>query len=378
MEIDIIGGGIGGLTTAIALRQKGHQIRVFEQAPALRTVGAGIILGNNAMQVYDELGLRPALEQAGYPIERMSITDRSLRDISSMDLRPFATRFGFSNLAIHRAALQQTLVAALPSDCLLLGNQLTKISTEPPYQLQFSDGSAAISPALVAADGLRSLVRQRFFPETRIRQAGQLCWRGVVDYSLPERFHRAFAEAWGPGVRFGFGPIAEGQVYWFAVAKESLTQTYEEAFWPELFRDFHPLVRQLIEATPKDSVHRDALADLRPIRQWTIGHLCLLGDAAHATTPNMGQGAGQAIEDARVLAACLDQEDDPSTAFQRYQRIRRPKAHWVVKNSWRLGQVAHWQGPLWVGLRNQLLRMSPPSVSRRTLERSFRLDALTA
>lgn len=377
MTIDIIGAGIGGLTTAIALQQNGMKTRVFEQSREIKPVGAGIILANNAMQVYEKLGLREEIEKNGNAISSMNITDAQLKTISQVDLRYFEEKHGVQNIAIHRGKLQQVLMNQFGADGVILDRKLIALHKgDSGYISEFENGSSVTSEILVGADGLHSKVRSSLFPERSVRNAYQVCWRGIADFSLPEQYQNELNEAWGLGDRFGFVQIEPNRVYWYALKsfKESYTE-YSTDQLPIYFERYARIVGEIIKKTPVEAIHTAVISDLKPISKWYSENVCLIGDAAHATTPNMGQGACQAIEDAYVLAACL-QKFEPPQAFANYQHLRLPKAHQVVNMSWTLGKLAHWKNPLAIQCRNQLMKMTPSSISRKQSERIFQLKTV--
>ncbi|MEO0330144.1 MAG: FAD-dependent monooxygenase [Bacteroidota bacterium] len=380
MNIDIIGAGIGGLTTAIALQKKGIRAKILEQANEIKPVGAGIILANNAMQVYDHLGLRKEIEDGGNLVSSMNITDASLSRISSIDLTYFEKKHGVKNVAIHRGELQKILVQQLDKSKVELGKELIKVEKlDSAYQLKFSDGSSTTSAVLLGADGLNSKVREYLFSETKIRSAYQMCWRGVTNFTLPKNYRNELNEAWGKGDRVGFVQISPEKVYWYAL--KTFRQDQDEYSVDDLamlFQNYHLIVKEIIQNTPVGAIHTATISDLQPIKRWYQDNVCLIGDAAHATTPNMGQGACQAIEDAYVLSECLAKYglDHPARAFSEYQRLRMPKAHQVVNTSWTLGKVAHWKNSLAIQLRNQLMKMAPPSTNRKQSEKIFQLASV--
>lgn len=369
MTIDIIGAGIGGLTTAIALRQQGFEVRLFEQAPELRPVGAGIVLAANAMQVFQELGILDALVERGQPLRGAEITDGAFRLLSGTDWGYLKAHFGVSTLGIHRGALQEVLVQQLPQGSIQLDHALDRVQwTDQGATLHFANGKTIASDLVLGADGIHSKVRQALFPESRLRQAHQYCWRGVTHFPLPQARQNNITEAWKDGLRFGLVPLGEDRVYWFAVEAVPFGKipTATEQL-PQLFADFDPLVGDLLRATPVAQVHLAPLCDLEPLPSWHRGAVCLLGDAAHAPTPNLGQGAGQAIEDARVLALCLAQQGQPLAAFAQYERLRRPKVKRIRDVSWLIGRVGHWRHPLAQGLRKLLLRSTPLKTQQKQL-----------
>mgnify|MGYP001145281500 FL=1 len=218
MNIDIIGAGIGGLTTAIALEQKGIKTRIFEQAEQIKPVGAGIILANNAMQVYEKLGLQKIIEENGNSVSSMNITKSNLNPLSKIDLSYFEQKHNTKNIAIHRGKLQQILIDKLKSTKINLNHKLTSIvENTNGYDLKFENGEQIQSSTVLGADGLNSIVRQNLFPNNSIRNANQICWRGVTEYELPIKFRNELNEAWGKSERFGFVQIAKNKVYWYAL-----------------------------------------------------------------------------------------------------------------------------------------------------------------
>lgn len=375
MKIDIIGAGIGGLTTAIALKQKGFEVRVFEQAKAFRPIGAGIILAINAMQVFEKLGLKDEITKHGVPLTRMKITKADLNPLLDVEFGAFEKKFGSTNTAIHRGVLQQILAAQLDDSEVNYGHQLQSIKKfGASYELNFGQNRRIESSLVLGADGLNSTVRNSLFQENTVRQAKQVCWRGVTEFILPLQLQTELNEAWGKGDRFGFVPIGSGKVYWYALKSyETDVNEFGVEDLAAFFAGYHPVIREIILATEKEQIHTAEIADLKPIKTWHQDQVCLIGDAAHATTPNMGQGACQAIEDAHILAACLAKYS-PSEAFEKFQQIRMPKAHSVVNASWSFGKMAHWSNPIGRAFRNTMLKMAPASMNRKQSEQIFQLE----
>lgn len=371
-DIAVIGGGIGGLTAAIALRRKGIDARVYERAPALREVGAGIWMPPNAMQVFDRLGIAADVQAAGQPIVTAEVYDRDAGLLGSMDIRAAARVFGFTNTALHRAALQQVLARHVGEDALQPGHELRGLEQlDDRVRLTFANGSTLDARLVVGADGARSTVRAHLFPHARLRYSGQTSYRAVTRHLLPAAFQEVSREIWGPGCRFGFSAIGQAGVYWYATrdAPEGETESAAEMKrrLAELARGFPEPVPELVATTDADAITRTDLHDLPPLRTWHDGRVVLLGDAAHATTPNLGQGGAQAVEDAYVLAEQLAAHADHAGAFAAYERVRMATAYRVVRVSRRLGRVAHIANPIGRRLRNLLLRSTPDAVVMRQM-----------
>lgn len=374
--ITIIGAGIGGLTMALTLKQKGYPVRVYESAPEIKPVGAGILMANNAMQVFKKLGIQHSIEAAGNRISMLDITNEKLSSLSAINLQKFEHRYGVYNVSIHRADLQRILAEAIGFENIELSKRLVSIKQEKDCKLVFEDGSVIRSPVVIAADGIRSAIRNQLFDKSEIRNTGQVCWRGVCDMELPEQYLHEGIEAWGKGIRFGFVRISSRQLYWFAVAKErSVKSEHDDLLL--LFKDFHPLMQNMIAATAKENIYFSSITDLKPVHQWYKGNVCLIGDAAHATTPNLGQGACQAVEDAYAIGQLLDPNKTFDNVFAAYQQLRIKKAHAIVNNSWRIGEMAHWENSFAVWTRNNLMKAIPAAANNRQLQKIFDIRYIT-
>lgn len=371
MTVDIIGGGIGGLTAGIALKRKGFKVRIFEQASELINVGAGIVLASNAIQVYKKLGLSDEITSKGNTISQINIVDKEFKIISKTNLKRFEKIHNIKNVAIHRAVLQQILVNQFSEEELFLDHKLeTIVLGDPISTLKFEKGKTYSSELVIGADGIYSKVRACLFDDVQLRKANQLCWRGVLNFKLPEEYQQKAIEGWANNTRFGFVQLSKGLVYWYAL-KSGQNQTTMHI---EDFKEYKSLVTKMIKNTK--GVHMSEISDIQPFKNWSIGNVCLLGDAAHATTPNLGQGACQAIEDAYVLAECFKKNNNVTKVFDEYESIRIKKAHKVVATSWQVGKIAHLSNPLLRTIRNFLLRITPEFFNRKQLETLFKIYEL--
>jgi len=378
-DVLIIGGGIGGLTLAVALQQRGIEVRVMEAAPELRPVGAGIWMPSNALQVLARLGLAEAVRREGMSMERAEVRDYRRGLLQQADFRALAEQYGWGTVAIHRARLSAALAAALHPGTLQLGKACAGLDEEAEQvRVRFGDGSETRASVVIAADGIRSVVRGRLFPEARLRYSGQSSYRAVLPYTLPPSLERTGWEVWGPGRRFGLSNIGHGEVYWYATFDtgpderdapgEALRRLRQMA------ASFPDPIPALVAATGEEHILRTDIYDLRPLPAWHRGRVALLGDAAHATTPNLGQGGAQAIEDAYVLAQALATPPTSEAAFAAYERTRRAKAGMVVSRSRQFGTLVHLRNPIVRGLRNTLLRSLPSTVSQRQWASLFTLN----
>ncbi|SNR82480.1 NAD(P)-binding protein [Hymenobacter mucosus] len=211
----IIGAGIGGLTAAHAVLQQGHTVQVYEAAPELREVGAGIVLGANAMRALHQLSLHDAVRPHGTPVTHLDLRDQAGQLLQAADTSVFTRKVGFDNLGIHRAALQQVLFRALPAGTVHLGYPFEQFeATSTGVMAHFANGRMATADALLGVDGLRSRVRQQLLPRATPRYAGYTCWRAVVDATRLALPAGESCETWGErGRRFGYVPVGGGRVY---------------------------------------------------------------------------------------------------------------------------------------------------------------------
>ena len=376
----VIGGGIGGLTAAVALRQKGFAADVYEAAPELLPVGKGIWVPTNAMQVLDRLGLGGAVAAAGWPLERIEVWTAAGVRLTDVDLRPVEARYGWTTISIHRAELVRVLADALPPGALHLGKRCAGFAEDAGgVTARFEDGTQARGDLLVAADGIKSVVREGLFPGVRFRYAGQTCYRGVAEMELPPDLARVCREVWGGAARFGFSAVGPRQVYWFApvtAPADSPAPAGAElaGHLAALYGAFPDPIPEVVRRTPPGEVIRTDLYDFAPLGRWWRGRVALLGDAAHAMTPNLGQGGAQAIEDAYVLADKLAANASAEAAFAEYERVRLPKAKHVVRTARRLGRLAHVRSPLLRAVRDAVIRWTPRRLNAKQFERLYALD----
>jgi len=372
MEIAIIGAGIGGLTTAIALEQKGIDYHIFERFTEVKKIGAGIWLAANALQVFKSLGLLEAIENKGNAINQITIGETDLTPIIENNQESIKAKFGFTVVAIHRAALQEILLDKIPKEKIHFGKSFKSYEIQSNQKIKFSfeDGTNHISDYLIGSDGINSYVRKQLFPHSQIRYSGQTCWRGVAETSLSSDFNHRVYELWGNQIRFGISKISENRYYWFAVALDKAMQKDEPNHLRNkllsIFSTFDKNVSKLITSTPSDQISRNDISDLKHLSKWHNNKVCLIGDACHATTPNMGQGGAQAIEDAHVISHLLTKHE-PEKAFQEFERIRKPKVKFIVNQSWNTGKMAHMK--YGTRIRNSLFKLLPTKlIEKRMLD----------
>jgi 2-polyprenyl-6-methoxyphenol hydroxylase-like FAD-dependent oxidoreductase len=365
VRIIVIGGGIGGLTAAIALVRVGIDAQIYEHAPALTEVGAGIALGPNATHALDAIALGDRVRSQSLVGLQGGLRKPNGGMLAQLSSGEFADKIG-TVAVMHRAELLDLLLREIDPARLHLGRACAEVEQDRgEVTVRFHDGETARADALLGADGLRSTIRAQAFGNPPIRYAGYTAWRAVVDFDGIR--NPMVQETWGRGCRFGIVPMSRGRVYWFATKNAPGGQRDPEGgakdTLSEAFRGWHEPIQALISAAKEHSILRNDIYDLDPLPNFVRGRIGLLGDAAHAMTPNMGQGACQAIEDAVVLAACLRKNGSVESGLLEYERRRRPRTKRFVLQSRRLGAFAQKENPILCLARDALIRMTPRRIT---------------
>jgi len=351
----IIGGGIGGLAAAIALRQAGFPSAVYERAPELREIGAAISVMANATRALKRFGLLDKLLEHGEIIAAGVIQPNDGGPLKP----PIEIPTDVPGILLHRADLQDILLSSVSSECLHLGKELVEIKQDNTgVTAIFADGSEARGSLMIAADGLNSAARRLLFNDGQPVYRGYQCWRGVN----PDARLDTVAEVLGRGVRMGLVPMGRRGAAWWLCANEGEHQgdgADVKAKLLGLLHDFHSTPRDLVAGTPASAILKSPIYDRPATRGWSKGRVLLIGDAAHPTTPNMGQGGGMAIEDAALISRCLGHFRDHATAFRRFEELRFPRVKNIVDRSRSWGTMGQWSSPLGCWFRNKLLASVP-------------------
>jgi 2-polyprenyl-6-methoxyphenol hydroxylase-like FAD-dependent oxidoreductase len=373
VRIAIVGGGIGGLTVALALREFGFEAEVYEQAPELLDVGAAIAVWPNAMRVLERLGLGDTIRAHAGEMNEIRWLDRRGNLLNRLSIS--------GALALHRAGLQATLLHACESNRIHLGHSL--INYEQPHDkmiVKFANNHTIEADFLIGADGIHSDVRAQLLGHDQPLYRGYTVWRGISAVA-PDSIPPASAiEIHGGGRRFGIGPVGAGRIGWWAssnaTAQQPPTQNPQHELL-RLFKDWHSPAVQLIAETPPQRILTTPAFDREPTRTWGNKRVTLLGDAIHPTTPNLGQGGCLAIEDAMVLARCFEKYGATEEALRKYEGCRYQRTAAITKYSRYYGTIGQSENPLTVGLKKIFLPLAPEAVLQRLVQTVFEYDATT-
>ncbi|MEJ7541364.1 FAD-dependent monooxygenase [Staphylococcus intermedius] len=364
MKIGIVGAGIGGLTAAIMLRAQGHDISIYEKQDSIREVGAGIGIGDNVIQLLGEHDLAKGIKNAGQVLTAMRIFDEKGNTLNTLPLSEKKT-----NVTLERQKLVDLLKSYLTDELFRFNHEVTKVESDgTTATIHFKEQNPEQVDLIIGADGMRSKVRQSVHPKSKLQYQGYTCFRGIVDDM--DLLKPIADEFWGQKGRFGIVPLLDGRAYWFATmnAKENDVhfKKFNKPYLQAYFNHFPEPVRKVLDLQPETAILHHDIFDLKSLSTFVYEkNIVLLGDAAHATTPNMGQGAGQAMEDAIVLANVLKRNDTLESALKRYDRLRVKHTQKITKRSRKIGKMAQKSNGLSIKLRNRFMRILPTWVMKQ-------------
>lgn len=357
----IVGGGIGGLTAAIALRQAGHQAVVLERAKSIDHValGAGVHLWTNALQALQAIDLAGQVAAAGTTVTAHRYLSWQGRPLGSLKVAEVSGELGAPTVGLSRPELHRTLASTLQDGVVRFNAEFTGFEQSPRRVVaRLADGSEEQGDILIGADGIRSVVRQQLHGPAEPHYSGITAWRAICDFTSPQVAVGEMCIYWGPGARILHYHVSGQRLYWLSLVKSPPRQRDPEGAskaavsahylgWPR-----H--VQEMLAATEEAAILRTDIVDRDPLRRWGQDRVTLLGDAAHPMYPDMAQGAGQAIEDAVSLAAALRDAADPVAALRDYEQRRIRRANGFVKTSRAVNKMSLMRAPVMCAVRNQV------------------------
>ncbi len=370
INVAIVGGGIGGVAAAAAFHKFGIHATVYERAPSLHEVGAGMMLWPNATRVLKSLGLLDAVAARSGPNANFLVRGTCGKVLMDIALGNFEV----PALCTRRSDLLASLLSAVPPECIRLGKELSHFErSRSSVRLYFADGLVKEHDAVIGADGIRSRVRSELFGSTEPIYRGYGIWRGVAAYAGPSIREGCNSETWGHGSRFGILDVGHGKFAWYATAniprRDPGPGDQRKAELLERFSGWHEPICALIDSTK--TILENGAYDLPPLPRWTLGRATLLGDAAHPCTPNLGQGGCMALEDALVLAKCFAVERSVDSALLRYESLRLPRTRHIQHRSLLMGHIGQWQNRTVVAGRRVVTSLLPAAWFEHNLRKVY-------
>ncbi len=372
MKVIIIGSGIGGLTAAIALRKAGFNVKVYERAAQLTEVGAGISLWANAFYAFDQLGIGNNLRAACQHFERGEIrVQRGHKPVGCFTAQSMKNVVDTAPMIgiIHRAELVGLLVDQLPQDCIQFGaNCIDVAQSDGQVIASFTGGMSACGDLLVGADGIRSVVRAKLLGDVPVRYSGYTCYRGISN--RPAAIDSGYVgEWWGRGQRVGIASLTNNRIYWWATVNAPANTPVEDPAreLSRLFADWAEPLPDILRSTPQNSIIHNDIVDRPPTKRWSDGRIVLMGDAAHPTTPNLGQGGCMAIEDAVELPTYLASGESVEEALKSFCNGRYARTTAITHESHRMGAVGQWDSLAACWCRDRTMALVMRLAGRRHL-----------
>jgi 2-polyprenyl-6-methoxyphenol hydroxylase-like FAD-dependent oxidoreductase len=364
-EIVILGAGIGGLTTAIALRQKGFEnVRIYERRHTVRTIGAGIVIWANASKIFTTLNLINEIEQVGGSLNEMQRWTEKGEFIGAISVKEIDSRIGTKSFSINRNDLQEILLQKIRELNIPINynHNAQQISAKKNTAIiRFENDVEVNADIIIGADGrMNSIARKYVNKDNSPVYQNFVNWIGIVESDKPIFKEKTILDFWGCGERFGIVPINKYKGYWaggksLPINSPSKNENHK-SYLLKLFKNWPNEINNIIELSNEENIKYIEVFDHKPIQRWHKKNVCLLGDAAHAALPTSGQGACQAIEDAWHLASILAKSQNTEYAFNKYNNIRLDKTTKIIMAGRQLAQSIFNEDGAYCEQRNELAK----------------------
>ncbi len=374
----VVGAGIGGLTLGLALRRANLDTQIFERAGAIRDlqVGHGLSLWPNGTRILASVGALEGVERVAAPIERMEFRDIRGRRIVDHPAGAVTRQLGAPTLGLRRSELHRSLFDVIGEDAVEFDAECVGVDqAEDGVTARFADGRAERGDVLVAADGARSTIRALLVGDGPT-PTGNAEMHGTVPTpaDVPSGVYR---QVWAPGAKFGFYPVRDATC-WYCTVKAADPWFVDEAGRKEAIRarlaTYPAPTLSLVDADSEHPITRAVIVTHDLSKPWVHGRVALLGDAAHAMAPHLGQGAGQAIEDAAVLADCLGASRDVTAALRGYEQRRKDHVRGIARQSRILGKALVLENPLAHSLWRTAVKLSWPPIGSKQYVKIHRYE----
>jgi 2-polyprenyl-6-methoxyphenol hydroxylase-like FAD-dependent oxidoreductase len=357
----IIGGGVGGLSTALALSRIDWDVQLYERTQQIKPVGAAHTVWANAMVALKWLGVDREVVENGHPLDQFMFRRENGEVLSRFNVEEIDSALGASSVSITREALQKVLYNARGREKVILAkNFLGFEQGKDTVIAHFEDGSSDEGDVLIGADGLYSAVRSQLFNDGTPRYAGYNMWLGMTQFGGGLVPRELTFESWGKGGRFGAIHTTGGEMFWYFARTERrpLSDADEVCKFSLLsyVQRWHSPVWDIISSTPEHRIVRQGAFYRNPLKSWSKGHVTLVGDAARPIVASIGQGGGAAIEDAVSLADALQSVPNVWAALRSYQAARVERARYIMREARRLDTITQVNNPVTRWLRDNMMK----------------------
>jgi len=321
--------------------------------------------------------LKQGVEKIGFYTSSFNILDQRGNILLAPDTKKLSQQYNQDNFTIHRADLHFYLLNQIPNEKIILGKKAIRFEqTADIITVSFDDESTVKCKYLLIADGVKSPLRQQLLPHSTPRYSGYTCWRATIDNSSIKLDKGS--ETWGKDGRFGMTPLVGNRIYWYACvnskANNPIYRNYSVKDLTTHFQDYHTTIPTILAETRDVDLIWNDIIDIKPMTHLAYGNILLLGDAGHATTPNLGQGACQALEDVAVLMDELKITDSVTQAFRNFENRRLKRTKYITDTSKRIGEISQWDNPLMVSFRNTIMKLLPARIAQSGLSELLSVD----